>query len=87
MTYADERYDVSGLPLLPEGWTWGHQPEWHGGSPGAHFEHVAPGRAVLDIPGRSWPWLPEECEDATGQGQWLLDGQILVCRGCGLDST
>ncbi len=48
---------------------------------------VAPGRRIARIPGRQWPNEPEECRDDTGKGEWILDGRVLLCRGCGLDAT
>ena len=69
--------------------TWGDEPEHHGG------EFVFPGRRVAVIPGRIWPSAPEECphgafelsNPAVPHTEWLAGGTLLVCTGCGLDST
>jgi hypothetical protein len=48
---------------------------------------VAPGRCVLDIPGRHWlARSPEECGDFSATGEWINE-HVMVCRGCGLDAT
>lgn len=52
-----------------------------------HMEGIAPGRFVVDIPDRSWPTAPDRCRDYSGRGEWILDGSVLVCSGCGLDVT
>jgi hypothetical protein len=55
---------------------------------GSEETFVWPGRQVVDVPGRTWPAArPEECTDETNAGEWLGDGAVLVCPGCGLDST
>jgi hypothetical protein len=55
--------------------------EYHG--PGR--EYVYRGRRV--VVGK-WPAArPEECKDASDQGEWIAGGKVLVCRGCGLDCT
>ncbi|MFA7264929.1 MAG: hypothetical protein WC054_01340 [Candidatus Nanopelagicales bacterium] len=64
--------------------SWGDAPAYH--SPWRQF--VYPGRRVLVMQGVTWPRTPEECPGADEFGtQWLFEDTILVCRGCGLDST
>ena len=54
---------------------------------GPDREYVYPGRRVVDIPGHIWPAArPEDCTDTSQTGEWLND-RVLVCPGCGLDST
>jgi len=60
---------------------WGRQPVKHAD------RFVWPGRAVLVLPNRTWKYQPESCRDDSGTGEWVLDGLVLVCRGCGLDCT
>jgi hypothetical protein len=56
-------------------------------SHGPDREYVYPGRRVVEIPGHTWPAArPEDCTDTSHTGHWLTD-RVLVCRGCGLDST
>jgi hypothetical protein len=69
-------------PELPEGYMWVPTgSEWHDDQP------IHPDRAVLHIPGRVWLNTPDECTDDSGDGEWVLDGAVLVCPGCGLDCT
>jgi hypothetical protein len=81
-----QRFPRYQRPQLPEGYQWGHQPRLHGVDE-VDREQVYPGRAVLIGPGLDWPHVPEACEDTSGTGMWMLDDQVMVCRGCGLDST
>lgn len=47
--------------------------------------YVYPGRLVVE---GDWPAArPEECQDDSNRGTWILGDQILVCAGCGLDCT
>ncbi|MEH1124868.1 hypothetical protein [Micromonospora sp. CPCC 206061] len=47
-------------------------------------EPVYPGRLVVD---GDWPATrPEECVGEYPT-QWIGDGQVLICTGCGLDCT
>lgn len=63
---------------------WGDVPQYH--TPDREF--VYPGRRVLDLPLFSWPHAPEDCPGGEEYGtKWLFDDTILVCTGCGLDST
>lgn len=56
-------------------------------SHGPDRTYVAPGRRVVEVPGRTWPARrPEECADDAVIGEWLYE-RVLVCPGCGLDST
>lgn len=41
------------------------------------------GRAHL--PGVTWPYEPHHCPIT--RGTWYLDGQLLLCDGCGVDGT
>lgn len=64
--------------------SWGDEAAYH--TPDREF--VYPGRKVLQLTGLSWPHVPEECPGHAEYGtQWLLEDTVLVCRGCGLDST
>jgi len=74
-------------PELPDGVTWRDAAVGYH-TPGGGF--VYDGRRVVEIPGRTWPAArPEECsvEPWIEQGEWLFDGTLLVCPGCGLDCT
>ncbi|MEU7925094.1 hypothetical protein [Micromonospora sp. NPDC049107] len=62
-------------------------PVHHRDQPVTHHggEHVYPGRRVVE-----GDWLypsPELCRDDRPDGQWIANGQVLVCRFCGLDCT
>lgn len=64
--------------------TWGDEPRFH--TPDR--EYVYPGRKVLVLTGHEWPHTPEECPGQSDFGtEWFFDGTVLVCKGCGLDST
>jgi hypothetical protein len=64
--------------------TWGDEPRWH--TPDREF--VFPGRRVLLIDGREWPYTPEECPgDEEFANEWVFDDTLLVCKGCGIDGT
>lgn len=52
-----------------------------------HSRPVVPWRRVISIPGITWLDEPETCLSWWATPQWLLDGQILICPGCGLDCT
>jgi hypothetical protein len=56
------------------------------GAPGDRV-FVYPGRRVVRVPGRVWPSEPEECTAGLTETEWLAGGTLLVCLGCGLDST
>ena len=76
MTYAPP--DLTGTAI-----TWAdEEPAYHGAG-----ESVAPGRRVAIVPGRIWPSTPEDCPAGLGETEWLAGGTLLVCTGCGLDST
>lgn len=48
---------------------------------------VAPGRRVIDLPGRTWPAArPEECRNEGVKSSWF-ENKALLCLGCGLDCT
>lgn len=65
---------------------WGYA--WSLSSPTAHAgAFVWPGRRVLQIPGHVWPHHPSICPMGDLNTQWLCDGTVLVCAGCGLDGT
>jgi hypothetical protein len=80
-----EPYDGSEIDLSQFQAEWGEQADYH--TP--YREFVWPGRRVLVIPGfPSWPYTPEDCPGTQEYGtRWLLDDSVLVCMGCGLDST
>jgi hypothetical protein len=57
---------------------------WHGG--GAEGRgYVYPGRQM--VAGNYPHPHAEVCEDYSGTGEWVANGRVLVCRGCGLDCT
>ena len=69
---------------LPEFYSWGDEAQYH--TPDREF--VYPGRRVLLIVNWTWPCTPEECPgDEQYVTNWMLSGRVLVCSGCGLDST
>jgi hypothetical protein len=68
----------------PEDGVWGREARFH--TPDR--EYVFPGRKILELTGHEWPHSPEECPGQAEYGtQWLMEDTILVCKGCGLDST
>jgi hypothetical protein len=72
------------LSLDAEDATWGDAPSYH--TPDREF--VYPGRCVLVFPDHEWPHIPEDCPGSLEYGtQWYLEDTVLVCLGCGLDST
>lgn len=52
-----------------------------------HGEPTARGRLIACIPGREWPNEPEQCEAGMFDTEWILDGRVLLCLGCGIDAT
>lgn len=52
-----------------------------------HSRPVVPWRRVLTIPGITWLDSPETCLSWWAEPMWLLDNQIRICPGCGLDCT
>jgi hypothetical protein len=67
------------LPELPPQKVRYHGKELH--------EYVAPGRYVIEIPGRTYAYAsPEECENYSMFGEILDDGRV-ICPDCGLDAT
>lgn len=72
---------------LPEGATVRAEPVG-GHREGDELYYVAPGRRVIDIPGRTWPRpRPEECNNGGNvKGEWIA-GLLLLCTRCGLDCT
>lgn len=60
-----------------------HTPAWHG----PDHEYVFPGRQVVAVADRVWPYPPEECPMGDADTEWVNNGTALICRGCGLDST
>lgn len=44
-------------------------------------------RQVVDVPDRTFPFTPDTCLVDLHKGEWINNGTILVCTGCGLDST
>lgn len=78
-----ERYDRSDIPDLST--IGGH---WDPREPAHHQgEFIAPGRLVAVLPQRSWPSTPEQCTAGNRDTEWILDDQVLLCTGCGIDAT
>jgi hypothetical protein len=75
------------MPIVPadvssRGYTWStSSPTDHAGA------FVWPGRRVLQIRGHVWPYPPSTCPMGDFDTQWLCEGTVLVCSGCGLDCT
>ncbi|SKT53585.1 Uncharacterised protein [Mycobacteroides abscessus subsp. massiliense] len=83
MTTEISKYEDD-LPLAEAGGSWDARiPEYHQPERG----YIAPGRRVAHLPGFEWPNTPEECTAAYLDTVWVLDGRLLLCRGCGLDAT
>jgi hypothetical protein len=73
-------------PALPKGAQWGTQPARHGA--GIDAAYIYPGRAVLELEGRTWTYTPGTCpRNGDYTTEWVLDGTVLICCGCGLDCT
>ncbi|MGW0252641.1 hypothetical protein ACWDYH_39060 [Nocardia goodfellowii] len=49
----------------------------------AHGHPVQVGQA--HFPDWEWPYQPNNCPIA--RGSWYLDGDLLLCNGCGTDGT
>lgn len=81
-TYEDAAELAEAMAAV--GATWSPTDATHHGEFG---ESIYPGRQVLDLPGIVWPHTPDECTHADLPGRWVLDGQILICDGCGIDCT
>lgn len=81
---TDTRDDPLDLLLTAAGGSWDpRMPEHHG----SDHEYIAPGRRVAHLPGFSWPSTPENCTAGHLDTVWVLDEQLLLCTGCGLDGT
>ncbi|EIU24785.1 hypothetical protein MA5S0921_2726 [Mycobacteroides abscessus 5S-0921] len=81
---SDTRNDPLDLRLAAAGGSWDPRlPEHHG----PDQDYIAPGRRVAHLPGFSWPNTPEKCIAGHLDTVWVLDGQLLLCTGCGLDGT
>lgn len=78
-----EQFDRTNVPDLTEiGGHWDPRLIYsHGDGP------AAVGRLVAVLPGRSWPSTPEECTAGHFDTEWILDGRVLLCLGCGIDAT
>lgn len=78
-----EYYDRTEIPDLSEiGGHWEpREPRDHNG------DYIAPGRLVAMLPGRTWPNTPEQCTAGHRDTEWVHDGQVLLCTGCGIDAT
>jgi hypothetical protein len=64
--------------------SWGDVPAYH--TP--HREYVVQWRRVLELPGFSWPYTPEDCLGSPEYGtKWLFEDTVQVCTGCGLNTT
>lgn len=84
-----DRYEPLDLTLTRSGASWRDAEVRYHGADEVDRAGVWPGRRVLDIPGRDWPYpSPEECGRAGDlRGEWVLGYAVLVCPGCGLDCT
>ncbi|MFZ2240435.1 MAG: hypothetical protein WAV90_13035 [Gordonia amarae] len=60
--------------------SWGRAPKHHAGVP------VSGGRRVGHY-GYIWPCEPETCSAGPTSTVWVRNGQVLLCRGCGLNVT
>lgn len=81
---TDNQYSNPVTDLSEFGGSWDPSaPEYHGPDQG----YIYPGRRVAHLPGFSWPSTPETCAAGRFDTVWVLDGQLLLCRGCGLDAT
>ncbi|APQ42151.1 hypothetical protein PBI_MRMAGOO_46 [Mycobacterium phage MrMagoo] len=80
-------YESDGVPDLSEiGGHWDDRPvRWHG--QGLDQTWVYPGRRIARIPGVEWPNEPENCRAGLKDNTWWLNGQVLLCDGCGIDGT
>lgn len=80
-----EIYEDDDIPDLSEiGGRWdGRIVPYHG----RDRDYVVPGRRIARIPGREWPNDPEKCTAGMRDTEWILDGRVLLCTGCGLDGT
>lgn len=58
-------------------------PQYHGPDHG----YIAPGRRVAHLPEFDWPNTPEACTAGLQDTVRVLDGRLLLCRGCGVDGT
>ncbi|GAS94895.1 hypothetical protein MMAG44476_21832 [Mycolicibacterium mageritense DSM 44476 = CIP 104973] len=78
-----ERYERNDIPDLSAiGGQWDpREPRNHGG------DYVVPRRLVAVLPGRNWPNTPEQCTAGHLDTEWIHDGQVLLCTGCGIDAT
>jgi hypothetical protein len=78
-------YELYDGPLLTSAdASWGDAPAYH--TPAREF--VYPVRRVLELTGLAWLHTPEDCPGREEYGtKWFFDGTVLVCLGCGLDST
>lgn len=66
------------------GFLWGEEAAYH--TPAR--EYVFPGRRVLQPPVGTWAYEPADCPgQAEVPTKWYLNDQVLVCWGCGLDSS
>lgn len=79
------KYESDEIPDLTEvGGHWDDRPvKWHGTA----GDFVCPGRRIARLPARDWPHEPEECTAGMFDTEWILDGQVLLCVGCGIDAT
>ncbi|MCV7247554.1 hypothetical protein H7J07_04690 [Mycobacterium koreense] len=60
---------------------WGRTPTTH------HGVTLSGVRRIAQIAGVSWPHEPETCGAGPLETVWVCGGQVLLCRGCGLDAT
>ncbi|MEV0462254.1 hypothetical protein AB0I30_03110 [Nocardia tengchongensis] len=52
-----------------------------------HGGYIAPGRLVAHFPDHPWPYTPETCQAGMCDTTWYLNGELLLCNGCGLNGT
>lgn len=80
MSQRYERNDIPDLSAIGGHWD-PREPQHHGG------DYVVPGRLIAVLPGRRWANTPEQCDAGPTDTEWIHDGQVLVCTGCGIDAT
>ncbi len=68
------------LEVLGARWASPHAAHHQGGP-------ISGDRRIAVLPDRQWRWRPEHCRAGVMETLTLLDGQVLLCAGCGIDAT